>query len=91
MKAIVNVNTNSAYAPLNGHTFKVKGVFERFIALDVNGVVTDFGHQEVIIVDFQNELQKEFDTFKWNGGGDYYNLRKYAINNHIVFAEPEYN
>jgi hypothetical protein len=90
MKAIVNVNKESAYAHLNGHTFEVKEVLDRLIALDVNGAITDFGHKEVMIVDFQNELQKEFDSFKWNGGGNYSNLQKYAINNKIVFTEPKY-
>jgi hypothetical protein len=60
MKAIVNVNKKSIQAKNNGLTFPVKEVLSTLIALDINGVTTDFSHKEVFIVDIKEEHAKAF-------------------------------
>jgi len=54
MKAVVKVNKNSAYAQYNGHTFEVKEIMDKAVALSINDTITDFGHSEVILVDVQS-------------------------------------
>lgn len=56
MKAIINVSNGSTYALYNGLTFEVKEVLSRFVAVDINGVTTDFSFSEVMIVDIYQEV-----------------------------------
>lgn len=90
MKAIVNVKKGSAYAHLNGLTFEVVEVLTTLFALDINGVKTDFGQKEVVIVAFQKELQQAFDDANWGYKNNYISLKCYAECNGITFS-PEYN
>lgn len=90
MKAIVNVNKNSAYAHLNGLTFEVAEILTTLFALDVNGTKTDFGHKEVIIISLQEELQIAYDNHNWGYKNDYLSLCLYARMNGIKF-EAKYN
>ncbi len=64
MKAIINVNKNSAYAKYNGLTFCTHKMFRDFIELDINGNIVDFKFDEIIIVDFSEELKKAYEWFK---------------------------
>lgn len=66
MKAIIKVHKDSSHAHLNGLTFEVKEVMRQLIALDINAVTTDFSHTEVLIVDFQEEIQKAYDNKNWD-------------------------
>ena len=74
MKAIVKVNKSSSCAKHNYLTFDVKEIVSRnLIALDINGVTTDFSPKEVIIVDFAKEINSRLNKdvtielmFLWN-------------------------
>lgn len=57
MKAIVNVNKNSAYKQLNGLTFDVKELLSKVVALDVLGLTIDFSYNEIFIVDLKEEFK----------------------------------
>lgn len=58
MKAIINVSKGSAYSQYNGLTFEVKEVLSKSVAVDINGVTTDFSFSEVMIVDIYQEVNK---------------------------------
>ena len=93
MKAIVNVNANSAYANFNGYTFEVKEVLSKIVALNINGNTVDFSHNEVLIVDFTKELQAAYDDANWNSSrmAMLHNLRAYKIANKIADVVLTYN
>lgn len=98
MKEILKVDKASAYAKLNGLTFKVSEILSQSISLFIyvpehgKEVKVDFSHSEVFIVDIQNELQKAYDIFNW--GLDlrtYPNLQKYCTSREILVNQPNYN
>lgn len=93
MKAIINVNRKSVYSKLNGLTFDVKDVMSNLISLDINGIITDFTHKEVMIVDFANELQSAYNRANWNSSDMtlLFILRSYKIDNNIGDTQLEYN
>jgi hypothetical protein len=74
MKAIIKVNKNSSFAKHNYLTFDVKEVLSKnLIALNINGVTTDFSVKEVIVVDFAKEINSRLNKdvtielmFLWN-------------------------
>lgn len=84
MKAIVNVKKSNQYSKFNFKTFEVVEVLSNLIALNLNGVTTDFSHKEVIIVDIENEMQIAYDNYNW-GTNIYvfHNLRSYCDKNKI--------
>lgn len=85
MTAIIQVNKKSSYAYLNGHTFNVKSIYNTTLDLDINGVTTAFGFSEVIIVNIQEEMQRFFDLYNWDGNTTYIKLQSYcAIKNYQV-------
>jgi hypothetical protein len=77
MRAIVNVNKNSAYSYLNGLTFEVIEILYSVVALDVNDNTVDFSFSEVFIVDIQNEYMLSKDTTNFS------NLSKYITSKKI--------
>jgi hypothetical protein len=91
MKAIINLPKSSVYAKYNYLTFEVVEVLSKIIAININGTTTDFGHKEVLIVDINTELQKEYDSYNWGSKNNFKNLELYAFNNGILHREPEYN
>ncbi len=90
---ITNINKKSGYSKYKGLTFEVKEVLSTLIALNIEGVTVDFTHHEVMIVDFNSELQKAFDRYNWDSSDykDYRNMQKYAVTQGIKFKEPKYN
>jgi hypothetical protein len=86
MKAIINTKSKS-YKHLNGKTFNVKEVFSTFVSIEVTSeyvkggiITTDFNHNEILIVDIDNEIQKAFDDHNWGGNHKtYIHLRNYCI------------
>jgi hypothetical protein len=92
MKAIINVNKNNQYSKYNGLTFDVKEILNSIVSLDVNGITTDFSFNEVMIVDFQEELQKAYDDFNWDGSSRRYSkLLKYQDFNGLKPIKLTYN
>lgn len=90
MKAIINVNENSAYAHLNGKTFPAKELMSTLVAMDIYGTTVDFQHQEVLIVDLDAEMQSAYDAFNWGGGNNatkYNNLKNYCTENGFITNE----
>lgn len=90
MKAIINVNKNSAYAHLNGKTFWVKEVLSNLVAIDIDGCTIDFHHTEVLIVELAAEMQSAFDACNWGGGDSatrYNNLKAYCKANGFITNE----
>ena len=90
MKAIVKVKKASAYSKFNGLTFPVAEILSTLICLEIEGRMVDFSYTEVILVDFQEYYQTEFDYFKANeavGNDTTYNmydkLFNYASKNKI--------
>lgn len=78
MKAIINVHKNSIQAKNNGLTFEVKEVLSSIVALDINGITTDFSFKEVFIVDLINELQKARENRDWGSDNrTFANLQSY--------------
>jgi hypothetical protein len=94
MKAIIKTKS-PGYKHLNGKTFNVKEVFTTFVAVEVTsefvkgGIIpTDFNHNEVLIVDIDNEIQKAFDDHNWGiNHKAYINLKNYCIANKIKTNE----
>jgi hypothetical protein len=91
MKAIINVNKKSAYRDFNGRTFDVVNIHFKTVSLDITGTITDFTHKEVLIVDIDDELQKEYDSYNWGSKNMFRALELYAFNNGIMHITPEYN
>jgi len=97
MKAIINVNKESAYAKFNGHTFEVKEVLSTAVGIKLSheefGEVTaDFTHTEVFIVDLQEELQKAYGDYNWgNDNHTFPNLILYIKKNNFVTKGLKYN
>jgi len=81
MKAI------SGFSYLNGRTYKVKEVFTSFVAIEIPSQICegrfdtcDFNHNEVLIVDIDNEIQKAFDDHNWGiNHKAYIHLKNYCI------------
>ena len=99
MKAIVtNVRKESNYSKFNGLTFEVVGVLSSLIALSIPDEcgklrTVDFSFNEVFIVDFEKELQKQFDIANWYGGQErvkYANMESYKSKKEII-CETTYN
>ncbi len=90
MKAIVRVNKRSAYAKYNGHTFEVKEVLSRAVALRIDEeTVADFLHKEVLIVDFAYNKKLYHDRSEHNEAdlesrAIFTNLMTYQIANNLV-------
>ena len=99
MKVIINLPASSAYSVYNKHTFPLsENCLGRSIATialphSSGGVrLTDFHHKEIIIVDFQEELQRAYDNHNWGlDDSTYANLMSYALLNNIVHTPPKYN
>jgi hypothetical protein len=89
MNAIVKVNKNSSFANLNGLTFKIKEFASKIVALNINGTTTDFSYTEILICDFQTELQREYNNYNWGCENKYNRLCHYAKENKIKF-DAEY-
>lgn len=90
MKAIVNVNKESAYAKYNGLTFEIVEFLNTMLALNIDGRTTDFNYKEVIILDFQKEMQEAYDDYNWDRSrARYLDLKKYRDANTINFT-PKY-
>lgn len=97
MRAIVNVKKGSAYAKYNGLTFEVSETRadtwneKTRITLNINGANTDFSENEVIIVDFANEIQKAYDNVNWDASRyePYNTLKIYGKKRGVKF-EPTY-
>lgn len=90
MKAIINVNKNSAYAHLNGKTFWVKEVLSNLVAINIDGFTVDFHHAEVLIVELAAEMQSAFNAYNWGGGNSatrYNNLKSYCATNGFITNE----
>ncbi len=94
MKAIINTKS-PGYKHLNGKTFNVKEVFSTFVSVEVTSefvkggiITTDFNHNEVLIVDIDNEIQKAFDDHNWGiNHKAYISLKNYCIANKIKTNE----
>jgi CYTH domain-containing protein len=97
MKAIINVNKESAYAKYNGHTFEVKEFLSTVAGIKIPHeefaeVTADFSHTEVLIVDLQEELQKAYDNYNWGGDNRTFpNLMSYVKTNNFVMRGLKYN
>lgn len=96
MKAIITgVKKSSGFARLNGHTFIVAEVLSEFVAVYIPSQLVegkfdtcDFTHEEVTIVDIDEEVQKAFDSYNW--GSDlrtYSRLKMYCGNKKIETNE----
>ena len=67
MKAIIKVNKNSSFAKYNYLTFDVNYIVGgNLININVKGANVDFSFKEVIIVDFEKEINKNFNDFSVN-------------------------
>lgn len=103
MRAIVNIRKSSAYAEYNGLTFEVAEtkantqsekvritlkIFRKDIGKEVS---VDFSENEVIIVDFQKEIQKAYDDVNWDASRyePYNTLQIYGKKKGLNF-EPTY-
>lgn len=90
MKAIINTKSAS-YKNLNGRTFNVKQVFSSFVEVEIPSdyvkggiILTDFKHEEVLIVEIDNEIQMAFDNHNWgNDTKTYIHLKNYCITKKI--------
>ena len=91
MKAIVNVKKGSFLHNLNGKTFDVVECMSSIVSLNINGITTDFSHKEIIVVDIEKELQKEYDNFNWGSKNCYNNLDRYREINKIKGCTQIYN
>jgi hypothetical protein len=90
MKAIVNVKKQSVYSKHNGLTFEIKHIKNGFVCLLINDVETDFGYNEVMIVDFTKEIQEKYEDRLWYGFSESFNgLRNYAVINEIKYELKE--
>lgn len=88
MKAIINVNSKNQYSKFNGLTFPVKEINNSFVAIDLNGATTDFTHKEVLIVDFQKEIQNTRNRNDWGYTSalkELEALKSYQKANNIIF------
>jgi hypothetical protein len=92
MKAIINTKSKN-YKHLNGRTFNVKQVFSSFVAVEVTSefvkggiITTDFNHNEVLIVDIDNEVEMALEYWG-NDSKTYINLKNYCISNKIKTNE----
>ena len=87
MKAIINSDSE-----LKGLTFNVISVLRSVVTLNVNGEIKTFAHNEVLIVDFQKNLQQAYNSANWNSNciSALNSLREYQKANNIKF-QPEYN
>lgn len=92
MKAIVNVKKTSSAYKHNLKTFEVMNVFGPLINLKIEDNLTmDFSYREVIIVDFEKEIQSAYDTYNWNGNKRLLDfLQSYSKHNKLLF-DLEYN
>ena len=88
MKAIITgVKKSSGFAYLNGHTFEVKEILSNIVALSIPSKIIDgkfdtcdFSHEEVTIVDIDNEVQQAYNDFCWgNDNSTYIRLKNYCI------------
>lgn len=72
MKCVLSVKKESCYYNLNGgfdwKTHKPEGtqldilnINEEIVTVDIDGMPTNFSHLEVIILDFEKELQDAYD------------------------------
>jgi 3-deoxy-D-arabino-heptulosonate 7-phosphate (DAHP) synthase class II len=99
MKAIItNIKKRSAYAKYNGLTFEVKEVLSTLIALqipDENGKLNtvDFTFKEVMIVDFEQELQRAYCNANWDNKylRHFNNLKNYQEIKKIQKIHLQYN
>lgn len=98
MRAIVNVKKGSAYAKYNGLTFEVAETRadewnekKSRITLKIKDVNVDFALEEVIISDFQKEIQRAYDDKNWDSSKyePYNTLRIYGRVKRLNF-EPTY-
>lgn len=95
MNAIINVKKGSAYAHLNGHTFKITALYNTSVDLAITNkigmvITTFFGFEEIIICDLQNEMQSAYDRYNWDGNTTYLHFLTYcAVKNYQV--DVKYN
>jgi len=88
MKAIINVNKANQYSKFNGLTFEMVELNKSFVAVNLNGTTTDFALKEVIIVDFQKEIQNARNRNDWGYTSalkEVESLKAYQQANGIVF------
>lgn len=83
MKAILNVKKGSAYAHLNGHTFKITALYNTSVDLAITNelsqvINTSFGFEEITICDIQNIMQWAFDAYNWDGNTTYIKIQEYC-------------
>ena len=92
MKAILNVNHNSAYSHQNLLTFNVNMIVsENLINLNFKGFTADFSAKEIIVIDFEKEMQAAFDDFNFSGNSKRYNFLKNYQEIHKIKFEPIFN
>jgi len=95
MNAIINVKKGSAYAHLNGHTFKITALYNTSVDLAIPNeigkvITTSFGFDEIIICDLQNAMQSAYDRYNWDGNTTYLHFLTYcAVKNYQV--DVKYN
>jgi hypothetical protein len=85
MKAIVNVNKNSAYSYLNGRTFEVKELNSKTIAVEIKhkefGIcIADFSYTEVLIIDIEFEISEAKSNCISLGRTEHFDLRDKLLN-----------
>jgi hypothetical protein len=98
MKAIVKVKKSSGYSQYNGRTFQVKEMLSAIIALEMPSQLDiermdaiDFSYSEVIIVDIDNEIQREYEKDCWgHRENNYQKLLRYCELNKISYKKPTY-
>lgn len=84
MKAIIKVNKNSAYAKYNYLTFEVNYIVNgSLININIKGANVDFSFKEVIIVDFEKEINKFFLDFS---AGEIFFILNYRHINKINYS-----
>ena len=96
MKAIITgVKKSSGFAYLNGHTFQVKEILHKLVALSIPSKLIDgkfdtcdFSFAEVTIVDIDIEVQQAFDDYNWgNDNRTYFGLKFYCADKGIKTNE----
>ena len=83
MKAIINVSKKSAYAHYNWQTFEITSMYNTSVDVAIINAIgmkitTSFGFEEIIICDLQDELQRAFDKYNWDGNTTYIKLQTYC-------------
>lgn len=84
MKAIINVTKDSIYSHLNGLTFELKDFGHRTCSAIVGETEIFFAHDEVIIVDIQEEYQRAYDRCLTSCEEIFLKLLKYIKINNII-------